>query len=66
MVRAAAKNYSWVGIATDPVQYDDVIAEVLPNEKAEVIKKIRNVYAKDRGQAILTELLATFKEFELL
>jgi hypothetical protein len=33
-------------------------------EKVEVIKKIRNFYAKDRGKAILTELLSTFKEKE--
>lgn len=35
-------------------------------EKADVIKKIRNFYAKDRGKAILSELLSTFKEFHLL
>jgi len=28
MVRAAAKNHSWVGIVTDPAQYDEVIAAV--------------------------------------
>ena len=28
MVRAAAKNHSWVGIVTDPAQYDDVITAV--------------------------------------
>ncbi|MGD2087109.1 MAG: thioredoxin family protein [Candidatus Aminicenantes bacterium] len=35
-------------------------------EKTEVIKKIRNFYAKDRGKAILNELLAIFKENHLL
>ena len=33
-------------------------------KKVEVIKKIRYFYAKDRGKAILTELLSTFKEKE--
>jgi len=31
-------------------------------EKSEVIKKIRNFYARNRGQAILAELLGIFKE----
>lgn len=34
-------------------------------EKKEVIKKIRNFYAKDRGKAILTELLSNFKKYGL-
>jgi hypothetical protein len=33
-------------------------------KKVEVLKKIRNFYAKDRGKAILSELLSTFKEKE--
>ena len=35
-------------------------------EKAEVIKKIRNFYAKNRGNAILNELLAAFTEHRLI
>jgi hypothetical protein len=35
-------------------------------EKTEVIKKIRNFYAKDRGKAILSELLSIFKENHLV
>lgn len=35
-------------------------------EKSEVIKKIRNFYAKDRGKAIFNELLSIFKENHLL
>ncbi len=31
-------------------------------EKSEVIKKIRNFYARDRGRAILAELLGIFEE----
>jgi len=34
-------------------------------EKSDVIKKIRNFYARDRGQAILAELLGIFKEHGL-
>jgi len=35
-------------------------------EKAEVIKKIRNFYAKDKGKAILNDLLLIFKEKQLI
>ena len=35
-------------------------------DKKEVIKKIRNFYAKDRGNAILNDLLTAFKENNLL
>jgi len=35
-------------------------------EKTEVIKKIRTFYAKDRGNAILNELLSIFKENHLV
>ncbi len=31
MVRAAAKNHAWVGIFTDPSQYDDVLEELRAN-----------------------------------
>ena len=33
-------------------------------EKMEVIKKIRSFYAKDRGKAILSELLAVFEDIQ--
>jgi phosphoribosylaminoimidazolecarboxamide formyltransferase/IMP cyclohydrolase len=32
MVRAAAKNHAWVGVVTDPGQYDDVLAELRNSE----------------------------------
>ena len=35
-------------------------------DKAEIIKKIRNFYAKDKGKAIHTDLMALFKEHHLL
>ncbi len=35
-------------------------------EKSEVIKKIRNFYARNRGKAILKELLILFRKFKLL
>jgi hypothetical protein len=35
-------------------------------EKKEVTKKIRNFYAKDRGKAILEQLLDIFKEKDLI
>jgi hypothetical protein len=35
-------------------------------EKSEVIKKIRNFYGKDRGNAILNDLLAAFSEHHLI
>ena len=35
-------------------------------EKSEVIKKIRNFYAKDKGKAILNDLLSIFKETQLI
>ena len=35
-------------------------------EKTEVIKKIRNFYAKDKGKAILNDLLSIFKEKQLI
>ncbi len=35
-------------------------------EKSEVIKKIRNFYARNRGKAILSELLSFFREFKVL
>jgi hypothetical protein len=35
-------------------------------EKSEIIKKIRNFYAGNRGKAILRELLEFFREFKVL
>jgi hypothetical protein len=35
-------------------------------DKSELIKKIRTFYAKDRGKAILNELLSIFKENQLV
>lgn len=35
-------------------------------DKSEIIKKIRNFYAKDRGKAILTDLLTALKENKLV
>ena len=35
-------------------------------EKSEVIKKIRNFYARDRGNAILNDLLAAFTQHRLI
>jgi len=34
MTRAAAKNHAWVGIVTDPAQYDGVLAELRANDGA--------------------------------
>jgi phosphoribosylaminoimidazolecarboxamide formyltransferase / IMP cyclohydrolase len=34
MVRAAAKNYRWVGVVTDPAQYDGVLEELRTNDGA--------------------------------
>lgn len=35
-------------------------------EKSEVIKKIRNFYSKNRGQAILAELMESFRQFGII
>ncbi len=53
MVRAAAKNHAWVGVVTDPAQYDDVLAEL---RSGDVIK-----HANPCGVAVAGDVATAYQ-----
>ncbi len=46
MVRAAAKNFTWVGIVTDPADYEAVLAELRANQGELSLETRRRLAAK--------------------
>ena len=63
MLRAAAKNHAWVGVVTDPGDYDEVVAEIEGGGLSESTRRrlARAAFAHTAGydRAIADWLLAT-------